>query len=331
MRRLNFKAGLAAGLAALCFIGAARAADDVTVAMDWLINGAHAGFFAAAEKGYYKAENLEVTIARGFGSGDTVKRVASRRAQFGVADTSALISARANDDVPVRIVAMLYDKAGLGLLYLVESGIKVPKDLEGRAIGRSAAGASVNMLPGFLKVNNIDRTKLREVVVDGANYLPLLMSRQVDAVLEQSINIGRFRKAAEAQKLTVKPMLYSDYGLLTYGNAIMTTPDVIQASPDLVRRFVRASIKGLAFAFDNPDEAVGLMRKRNPEVDAEVAKEELLAVKELALTDFVKANGLGAIDANRMTATRDIVNNALSLKRSVPIDQIYAAGFVPAK
>ena len=62
-----------------------------------------------------------------------------------------------------------------------------------------------------------------------------------------------------------------------------------------------------------------------------VAKEELLAVKELALTDFVKTNGLGAIDANRMTQTRDIVNNALSLKRSVPVDQIYASGFVPGK
>jgi NitT/TauT family transport system substrate-binding protein len=223
---------------------------------------------------------------------------------------------------------MVYDKAGLGIIYVNESGIKTPKDLEGRAIARSASGASVNMFPGFLAVNNVDRAKIKEVVVDGANFLPLMMSRQVDGVLEQSINIGRFRKQAEAQKLSVAPMRYSDFGLLTYGNAIMTSETTARTKPDLIKRFLRATFRGLEYAFANPDEAVAIMRKQNPEVDAEIGKEELLAIRDLALTEHAKQHGLGKIDAKRMTETRDIVVKALSLKREVPITEIYVDGMM---
>jgi NitT/TauT family transport system substrate-binding protein len=309
----------------------AAAADDVSFAMDWIINGAHAGYFAGIEKGYYRDEGLNVTISRGFGSGDTVKRLAAGRADFGVADTSALITALANDGVPVRAVAMVYDKASLGIIYIKESGIKTPKDLEGRAIARSAAGASVNMFPGFLAVNNIDRSKIKEVVVDGANFLPLMMSRQVDGVLEQSINIGRFRRQAQAQKLTVEPMRYSDFGLLTYGNAIMTSETTARTKVDLVKRMNRATFKALEYAFAHPDEAVAIMRKQNPEVDAEIGKEELLAIRDLALTDHARKQGLGVIDAAQMTQTRDIVVKALTLKREVPINEIYVDGLVTKK
>ena len=160
-----------------------RAADNVALALDWVVGGVHAGYYVAKAKGYYKDSGLDVSIARGFGSGDTIKRVAAGSATFGIADTSALITALANENVPVKIVSMVYDHATVGIIYLKESGIRKPADLIGRKIGRSASGASVNMFPGFLKANNLDRSKIHEVVVDGATFLPLLMSGQVDAVL----------------------------------------------------------------------------------------------------------------------------------------------------
>jgi NMT1/THI5 like len=91
------------------------------------------------------------------------------------------------------------------------------------------------MFPGFLKANDIERGKIREVVVDGANFLPMLMSGQVDAVLEQSINIGKFRRIAAEQGKTALTMRYSDFGLEGYGNAILTQPATMQNRPDLVR------------------------------------------------------------------------------------------------
>lgn len=316
-------------IALACSAFPAAAEEPVSLALDWVVNGTHAGYFIARDKGYYRDAGLDVTISRGFGSGDTIKRVASRSAQFGVADTGAIIASRANDDIPVRIVAMIYDRATLGLIYLAESGIKLPKDIEGRALGRSASGATVNMFPGFLKVNHIDRSKIREVVVDGATFAPLLLSGKVDAVLEQSINIGKFRRAAALQGKTAKAMSYAQFGLEAYGNAIIVHPAMLTEKAESVRRFVAATLKGTVYAFDNPGEAIITIRKTNPEIDAASAMDELITLKEMQTTAEMRKHGLGTISVPRMEKTRDIVTEALSLKKKVAVGDIYVAGFLP--
>src|SRR6185369_12259703 len=123
-------------------------------------------------------------------------------------------------------------------------------------------------------------------------------------------------------------MRYADFGLLTYGNAIMASETTVKSKPDLTKRFLRATFRGLDYAFAHPDEAVAIMRKQNPEVDPEIGKEELIAIRDLALTDHARQYGLGKIEAKQMTQTRDIVVKALALKREVPIDEIYVDGMV---
>jgi len=312
-------------------VPARAAADQVTLALDWIVNGTHAGYFVALDKGFYTANDLAVTIVRGYGSGDTIKRLAAGRANFAVADMGALVGARANDDVPVKAIAAVYGKAALGLLYLKESGINGPRDLEGRTIGRSAAGASVLMLPGFFKANSVDRTKVKEVVIDATSFLPMLLSRRVDAVSEQSIHLPRFQKAAEKQGLHVEAMRFADFGLVAYGNMVMTTDGLIKENPDLVRRFTQATVKGLAYAFDKPQEAVTILQKYHKEADPEFSTDELLSTKELAWSDEAKANGLGSISREKMTSTRDVVTSALSLKRVVPVEELYTIQFLPAR
>jgi len=305
------------------------AEDKVALSLDWIVNGTHAGYFVAREKGFYKNAGLDVTISRGFGSGDTVKRVANGSATFGIADTGAVIAARANDDVPVRIVAMIYDRSSLGLIYLKQSGITSPKDLEGRKLGRSASGASVNMLPGFFKVNGVDRSKISEVVIDGALFLPMLMSGQVDAVTEQAINAGRFKKAAKDAGKEALVMRYADYGLSSYGNALLASASTVQDKADLVKRFTEATLKGIAYAIDHQDEAISILRISNPEVEAEGAMDELQVLKETESTPDVGQHGIGYIDERKLAATIETVTSALSLKRTLQLNELYAQGFLP--
>ncbi len=321
--------GMLIGLAGLP--RAFAATDQVTFALDWLVNGTHAGYFVALEKGFYAESNLAVTIVRGYGSGDTIKRLAAGRATFAVADMGALVGARANDEIPVKAIAAVYGKAALGMLYLRESGIKGPKDLEGRTLGRSAAGATVLMLPGFLKANGIDRQQMKEVVIDATSFLPMLLSRKVDAVTEQSIHLPRFQRAAEKQGLHVEAMRFADFGLVAYGNVVMATDGLIKDNPDLVRRFVHATLKGLATAFEKPDEAVAILQKYHREVDPEFSKDELLSTKELAWSDEAKAKGLGYMSPDKMASTRDVVTSALSLKRVVPVDDLSTNQFLPTR
>jgi NitT/TauT family transport system substrate-binding protein len=321
------------GLASCVLLAAlpAKAADSVNLALDWVVGGVHAGYYVAKDKGFYSSSGLDVTIQRGFGSGDTIKRVASGTATFGIADTSAVIAALANESIPVRIVGMVYDHATIGLIYLAQSGIKTPKDLIGRKIGRSASGASVNMFPAFLKANNIDRGKLHEVVVDGATFVPILMSGQVDAVLEQSILIGKFQRIAASAGKKAVAMPYSEFGLAGYGNGIIANLDTIKNKKDIVSRFVAATLKGTAYAFDHPQEAIAIMRKSHPELDAQSAEDQLLALKDIENTAQIRKAGLGHIEKVKMEKNRDNVVSALSLKKSVPVDQIYTDSFLPAQ
>jgi NitT/TauT family transport system substrate-binding protein len=329
VRRL-FESAVLAMTATLAGVSlSAHAADDVAFAFDWIYNGTHAGYFVADAKGYYREAGINVTLSRGAGSGDTVKRVGAGQATFGVADTSVVIAARGNDDIPVRIVAMAYGKSPLGVIYLAESGIKGPKDLQGRTIARTASGSSVTMFPGFLAANSVDRASIKEVVAD-ANLLPsMLLSRRVDAVLGQTVNIGRYRKQAEKQQLTPMGMNYADFGLQAYGNSIITQQRTIEAQPDLVRRFVGASMRGMAFAVANPQEAVAILKKAVPELDAEAALDEAIALRDLVLTEDVRRNGVGYASAEGMAASIAMVNGALKLKRAPQVAEVFDSRFLP--
>lgn len=307
----------------------AAAQQQVSLALDWIVGGAHSAYYVAREKGFYEEAGLKVDISRGFGSGDTVKRVASGTATFGIADTSTIISAMANDSVPVKIVGMMYDRATLGLIYLNDAGISKPQDLVGKSIGRSASGASVTMFPAFLAANNIDRKTINEVVVDAATYMPLLMSGRVQAVLEQSIHLSKFQKVAAERGKSALSMRYSDFGLDAYGNAIITSKSTIEQQPKLVADFVKATLRGAAWAMENPDQAIETILKYHPELDRAGTKGELLAVAEVQGSDDVAKNGLGFIDPAKLTKTRDTATQALKLPRTVPVEEIFTTEFLP--
>jgi NitT/TauT family transport system substrate-binding protein len=309
----------------------ARAADQVSVAMDWIVNGTHAGYFVAKEKGYYRDVHLDVAISRGFGSGDTVKRVGTGASTFGVADTSAVIAGRAREDIPVRIVSMVYGKAPLGIIYLKSSHISKPQDIVGKKIARTASGSSVVMFPAFLQANGIDRSKIKETVGDANTLLPLLMSRRVDGVLGQTVNVARYKEAAKHQDAVVETMNYSDYGLDVYGNSIIAGTQVIKERPEVIARFVEASLKGIAYALAHPDEAVAIVKKAHPEADAVALKEELEAVTPIINTKEAQKDGIGVIAENRMKKTINVVTEVLKLKKNLSVGDVYSSQFQPKK
>jgi len=313
----------------LALLGAAHAQDKVTLALDWIVNGTHSGYFVAKSKGFYNKAGLNVEISRGFGSGDTVKRVSTGSTNFGIADASAAIASRANEDVPLRIVAAVYGKAPLGIIFLKESGVKGPSDFVGRKIARTASGSSVIMFPAFLQANKIDRSKIEELVADANVLLPMLMSRRVDGVLGQTVHVDRYKKLAFQQGLTATSINYSDYGLDAYGNAIVVGSKLLETNPDLVSRFVEASLKGVAYALANPDEAAAIVKAQHPEADLEVLKEEIIEVGKVILTDEAKAKGIGFASPERIAKTIKVVSDALKLKREPSVDDVFSPAALP--
>ena len=310
---------------ALTLFGAASeaiAADKVTFVTDFGFLGRHAYYFVALEKGYYRDANIDIDIVRGQGSADAVKQVAAGTAQFGFADTAAVILSRANDQVPVKMVAIVYDKAPHAIFALKESGISKPKDLEGRNVADAAASSIPRMFPAYAKAAKIDASKVKWTVVNSDAIAATLALGRADAVGYYTISEALLRKAIGSKELVI--LTYADAGLDFYSNGIIADEKLIASNPDLVKRFVTATLRGLRDAIADPEAAAKILHKHHREVEVAIGTAEVKAVSGLVRKPVDKA---GMIELSRMQATVDIVSQAFDLKRPVKAEDVYVAGF----
>src|SRR4030095_16415375 len=103
------RAGIGVLVLAAVSAGPAFGQDKVRFQTDWIPSGEHAMYYGAWSKGIYAKHGIDVTITRGYGSGDTVTKVAGGAADFGVADVAAVFTARARTNVPIKTIAVLYN------------------------------------------------------------------------------------------------------------------------------------------------------------------------------------------------------------------------------
>lgn len=317
---LRLVAGVLAALTLLS--GAASGADKITFVTDFGYLGRHSYYFVALEKGYYKAANIDVDIVRGQGSADAVKQVAAGTAQIGFADAPALILARANDQVPVKMVAVIYDKAPHAIFALKETGIKTPKDLEGRNVADAAASSIPRMFPAYAKAAKIDASKVKWTVVSSDAIAATLALGRADAVGYYTISEALLKKSTGKNDLVV--LTYADAGLDFYSDGIIADEKLIASNPDVVKRFVSATLHGLRDAIANPEEAAKILNKHQRQIDVDIGTAETKAVAELVRKPVEKA---GQIELSRMQNTVDIVTQSFTLKQPVKATDVFVPGF----
>ena len=301
----------------------AQGAEKITFVTDFGFNGRHAYYFVALEKGYYKDTGLDVTIVRGQGSADAVKQVAAGTAQIGFADAAAVILGRGNDNVPVKLVAMVYAKPPHAIYVLKDSGIKTPKDLEGKSIADTAFSAVPKMFDAYAKAAKIDGSKVKWVVAAGDALPGMLSLGRADGIGQFTVGEPLLQKAAAPKEIVA--LSYADVGLDYYSNGIIATDATLQGKPDLVKKFVAATMRGLDDAMKNTKAAGEIMNKHHKQVDADIGTAEMAKVAALAPQAGLP---LGAIDSGRMQRTVDIVSAAFQLKSPVKVDDVSAPGFV---
>jgi len=301
----------------------AEALEAVSLITDFGYNGRHAYFFVALDKGHYRDAGLDVKILRGQGSVDAIRQVGAGNATFGFAEAGSLVLARGNDQIPVKLVASIYARPPQAIFCRQDAGLKVPKDLEGRSIANPAGGSIPDLFPAYAKAAGIDAAKVKWVVASSESLPGLLAANRAPCVGQFIVGEPLLRRQSDPAPLV--RFAYADAGLNYYGNGLIAKESTIEASPDLVRRFVDATIKGMKDAFARPDEAGAIMHKYHPQVDAAVAQRETEAVAQLAK---VEGQPFGVIDPARIDATIDVVNGAFKLKTSVAAKDLYVPGLV---
>jgi NitT/TauT family transport system substrate-binding protein len=321
------RGGIKSALLILTAIGAfastpphAVAADKITFVTDFGYNGRHAYYFVALDKGYFAAQNLDVDIVRGQGSADAVKQVAAGAAQLGFADTAAVILGRGNDQIPTKLVAIVYAKPPHAIYVLKDSGITKPKDLEGKKLADTAFSAVPKLFAAYAQAAHIDAGKVTWLIASADALPAMLTTGRADAIGQFTVGEPLLAKAAAPKE--VFALSYADVGLDLYGNGIIASDSTIQSNPDLIRRFVAATMLGLKYAIANPQEAGEIMHKYHREVDADIATGETRIVGTLT------GQPLGAIDPERAEKSLKIVSSAYTLKYPVKPEDIYAPGFV---
>ena len=256
---------------AVAFVGAmglagamaqrAAAADRVSIRTNWLWYGSHSIFFLAKEKGFYQDANLEVDVKQGNGSSNVARLVANRDSTFGYISIGALINTAAQG-APIIAVATIDAMGADAVLCRPEYGISKIQDLNGKEI-LTTAGAGVNSFwPVVVKTAKLDEKSIKMVNVAENALVPSYLRGMAPCMLG-----GLDDKPAEIEANGGKKPVtfaYSDYGVDQPGYAIAAHKNLVRDNPDLVRRFVLATLRGLKAAKENPDASVKAMSDWSP-------------------------------------------------------------------
>jgi len=329
MKRYSAILGLSLALSLLLSAVPALAQDKKTVnfVLDWLVGGRHTGWFTALHKGYYAEEGLDVKISRGFGSSNGIQRVASGQSDVGFNDIASAILARAKDGVPVKAVAVSYAKHPSAIFTLKKYNVKTLKDLEGKTLIDSAGSTNISLFPMLAKAAGIDADKVKWIVVAPDAKMQTFKAGKGHGVLFYNMQLPML-EGATREEGGVDMIVFGDY-LPLYSNGILATDAYLAKNPDVMRRFIKAAMKGWAYAFAHPDEAVSLLRKDNPLLEAGVAKAEIMFVKELMESPEAKKHGLGYMDETKMRETRDTTLRLFDVKKTVDLKDLYTNDFLP--
>ena len=310
------------------------AAQDTKIkfTLDWRFEGPSALFLAAASKGYFKQEKLDVTIDSGVGSGASVARVATGAYEMGFADISALIEFIGNNpgaQSKPQAVYMVYESTPAAVLALKKSGIKTPADLAGKTLGAPVFDAGRKAFPVLARANNLDPAKVNWKSMDPSLRETMLQRGEVDAITGFTFTsyLGLVARGVKEEDIVM--MKFNDFGAQLYGNAVIVSPKFASENPEAVRGFLRAINRAIKEVVANPEAHIGLVKQRDPLITEAVELKRLKMMIEFVDTPVVRRDGLGGIDKLRFDNTIDRVVAAFGIKSQVSPDGIFNSSFLP--
>lgn len=329
--RLKRKAGVVCSALLLCTSSLASAATDVSFALDWKFEGPSAAFFAAIDNGHFAKADLNVEISAGQGSLAAIPKVATGAFPLGFADINSLIQfLDQNPGAPVTAIMMVYDKPPFAVVGRKSQGVAAPKDLEGRTLGAPPPDGAWAQFPAFSAAAGINMDNVTVEPVGFPTREPMLAEGKVDAITGFSFSsyLNLVRLGVPEDDISV--ILMADHGLELYGNAIIVNTEYADANPDVVKGFLEAVAAGWNDVIADPAMGAAAVGKRNPASDVALEQRRLqLAIDANVRTDYVLANGMGGIDAERMDAALKQLATNYEFKNAPDMSLYFTDKFLP--
>jgi NitT/TauT family transport system substrate-binding protein len=324
---------LALVLSVVCS-GIADAADAVSFRLDWTLSGYHLPFYWAKEKGYYAAENLDVDIKEGAGSGKTVALISGQQDDLGLADFM-FMSVGAAKGMKVKGIFGEVQDGAWAVISSAEAPIKTPQDLIGRSVATTADHKS--MLDLLLAINKVPADKVKIQVTSAATRNTVFVNGQVDSFISVVIGspLDLVVRAKQGKGKPVYFMPVADFGITPLGQGVLAHERVIAEKPDMLRRFVRASARALDEIVkpELTEEAVNAAMKLSGarEERRDSVKLQWLETVPRLRTKNTEGRPYGWMSEKDWAVSVDILLKTGQLEKPIPTNALYTNEFVPAR
>jgi len=318
----------------LVAVGAAFAhaeVKNVKISLDWIIQGTHAPFFVAQDKGYFKAAGVSVdAIDKGNGATNVAVTVASGAYQFGWVDMPSMILFNAkNPTAPLIAVYVSFDQTPLAFITRRSAGIRKPADLQGKKIAGGPGIAVHDTASILFKAAHADNVKVDWISVQPQLFGAMFKRGEVDgtggftnsnipAILEMGFTMD-----------DLFILKYSDFGADMYGLTLVTRKRFADENPETTRGVVKALNQGTKDTIANPQKALDLLKTQDAMMKMDIEKIRLDIALGLTDTPHVAQYGLSSVTPEKLKQTIDAVVSAYGLPSSPDPASIYTDQYLP--
>lgn len=299
----------------------------LTVGLDFTVSGYHAPWFVAKDKGYFADEGLEVNINRGYGSGDTVRKLTTGVIDVGLAHPAPLVIA-ISEGAQLRIVMGYFANEMCSLYSFGEKGnVLSPKALEGKKWGGPEGDVCTILLRPLSEIAEFDYQRIRFINMDAPSRIPALVRGDIDVTGSFYDKDVLFEEAGKQANLSLVTGRYANW-LQMYSNSVITSDRLIEENPQVVRGFVRALLRALEFTLENPEEAADVVMRNNPELDPAYVSFSVSILPDATRDLTAGAQERGTIDREKMNKTVETVVRYWNIKSPPDPASVYTNDFV---
>lgn len=306
----------------------------VRFTLSWLFQAVDAPLAIALDKGYFAEAGLDVTYERGFGSADSITKIAAGQYDIGEGDMYSMMEFNEkNPDQQLVAVAIKFNRSPFVIVTKADAGVDSPADLSGKNLAAPAGDGPRRLWPALAKEVGADPAAVEWTNVEPQLRESMLAQGSADGISCFSISC----LPVLSQKLglpqdNLEVFYYNDYGLDLYGNALIVRKQFLEENPEVVRGFVAAYIKGLKETLADPEAALALVTEMaNDELfDTAIEAERMqIALDRLYTSPEVDTMGLGGVDPDRLEATIAQVAEGFGLTTVPSPEDVFDPSFLP--
>jgi NitT/TauT family transport system substrate-binding protein len=248
-------------LCAMLIAGPAMAADKVTLMLNWYVYGEHAPFYYGKEKGIYAKHGIDLDIQEGRGSAVTTQAVAAGTADFGYVDVPTMMRATIKG-APVTAVGVALQTSPMSAMGFADKNIRKPADIKGKTVATTPGDSMSQIWPLFLKKTGLKESDFKTVSGDATTKLNAVINGRADLLLGYVMD--QSMKIKDATGKDVYPIKFADYGINLVSSGIIANTATLKNKPDMVKRFLAASVESIEAAEKDPKAAAQSILDANP-------------------------------------------------------------------